>query len=65
MFYFSHCRLCAVEYRPLLPPEQKPPLELNRGLMERYRPKMREHYLKRAAGVLIGIVQGFKVRAEG
>jgi aminobenzoyl-glutamate utilization protein B len=35
-----------VEYRPLLPPDQKPPLDLNRDLMERYRPKMREHYLK-------------------
>jgi aminobenzoyl-glutamate utilization protein B len=35
-----------VEYQPLLPPDQKPPLELNRDLMERYRPKMREHYLK-------------------
>ncbi len=35
-----------VEYRPLLPPEQKPPLELNRDIMERYRPLMREHYLK-------------------
>ena len=34
------------EYRPLLPPEQKPPLDLNRDLMERYRPAMREHYLK-------------------
>src|SRR5688500_17529912 len=34
------------EYRPLLPPDQKPPLELNRDLMERYRPAMREHYLK-------------------
>lgn len=34
------------EYRPLLPPDQKPPLELNRDLMERYRPAMREHYVK-------------------
>jgi aminobenzoyl-glutamate utilization protein B len=34
------------EYRPLLPPNQKPPLELNRDLMERYRAAMREHYLK-------------------
>ena len=34
------------EYRPLLPPDQKPPLNLNRDLMERYRPAMREHYLK-------------------
>jgi aminobenzoyl-glutamate utilization protein B len=33
-------------YRPLLPPDQKPPLELNRDLMERYRPAMREYYLK-------------------
>jgi len=35
-----------VEYKPLLPPDQKPPLELNRDLMERFRPAMREHYLK-------------------
>jgi aminobenzoyl-glutamate utilization protein B len=34
------------EYRPLLPPDQKPPLELNRALMERFRPAMREHYLR-------------------
>jgi aminobenzoyl-glutamate utilization protein B len=34
------------EYRPLLPPDQKPPLELNRDIMERYRPAMRQHYLK-------------------
>ena len=34
------------EYRPLLPPDQKPPLELNRDIMERYRPAMRDHYLK-------------------
>ncbi|MGH7811109.1 MAG: amidohydrolase [Candidatus Binatia bacterium] len=35
-----------VEYKPLLPPDQKPPLELNRNIMERFRPAMREHYLK-------------------
>jgi aminobenzoyl-glutamate utilization protein B len=35
-----------VEYRPLLPQEQKPPLELNRNIMERYRPLMEKHYLK-------------------
>jgi aminobenzoyl-glutamate utilization protein B len=35
-----------VEYKPLLPPEQKPPLELNHSIMERFRPAMREHYLK-------------------
>ncbi|MFQ5683703.1 MAG: amidohydrolase, partial [Candidatus Binatia bacterium] len=35
-----------VEYRPLLPPDQKPPLDLNRAIMERYRPLMQKHYLK-------------------
>jgi aminobenzoyl-glutamate utilization protein B len=34
-----------VKYRPLLPADQKPPLELNRELMERYRPLMRKYYL--------------------
>jgi aminobenzoyl-glutamate utilization protein B len=35
-----------IVYRPLLPPEQKPPLELNRNIMEEFRPRMREHYVK-------------------
>ncbi|MEE8074299.1 MAG: hypothetical protein V3T60_01585 [Candidatus Binatia bacterium] len=35
-----------VEYRPLLPPDQKPPLELNKEIMERYRPLMQKHYSK-------------------
>ena len=35
----------SVEYRSLLPREQKPPVELNRVLMERYRPLMEAHYL--------------------
>src|SRR5918995_248696 len=35
-----------VEYRPLLPPDQKPPLDLNGDFRERYRPKKRRHYLK-------------------
>jgi aminobenzoyl-glutamate utilization protein B len=35
-----------VKYRPLLPPEQKPPVALNRDLMEQYRPAMRAHYVK-------------------
>ncbi len=34
------------EYRSLLPADQKPPLELNRALMERYRPLMEPHYLE-------------------
>ncbi len=38
--------LGGVAYRPLLPLDQKPPLDLHRELMEQWRPKMREHYLK-------------------
>ena len=32
-------------YFSMLPPEQKPPLDLNRATMEKYRPEMRKHYL--------------------
>ncbi|MCZ6906525.1 MAG: amidohydrolase [Deltaproteobacteria bacterium] len=35
-----------VEYKPLLPPDQKPPLELNKAIMERYRSLMQKHYSK-------------------
>ncbi len=35
-----------VEYRPLLPDDQQPPLDLNRVLMERYRSAMEDHYPK-------------------
>jgi len=35
-----------VTYRPLIPADQKPPVALNRELMESYRPAMREHYVK-------------------
>jgi aminobenzoyl-glutamate utilization protein B len=34
-----------VRYTPLLPAEQKPPVELNHALMERFRPAMRKRYL--------------------
>jgi aminobenzoyl-glutamate utilization protein B len=33
-------------YRPLLPQNQKPPVELNRAMMEKYRPLMVAHYIK-------------------
>ena len=34
-----------MKYQPLLRPEDKPALELNRDIMERYRPEMRRfHY---------------------
>jgi aminobenzoyl-glutamate utilization protein B len=35
-----------VAYKPMLPPDQKPPAELNRVMMEKFRPAMREHYVK-------------------
>lgn len=35
-----------VEYRPLLPEDQQPPLELNKAIMDRYRPLMKDHYIK-------------------
>ncbi len=36
-----------VTYRPLIPADQKPPVELNREMMEAFRPAMREHYVKK------------------
>jgi len=30
----------------MLPPQQKPPLELNRAMMDMFRPAMRAHYVK-------------------
>lgn len=38
--------LGGTEYRSLLPPGQKPPVTLNRGTMEKFRPQMAAHYLK-------------------
>lgn len=35
-----------VAYKSLLPATQQPPVELNRALMERYRPLMEPHYLR-------------------
>jgi len=34
-----------VEYRPLLPSDQKPPIDLNRATMDKYRPLMEKHHL--------------------
>jgi aminobenzoyl-glutamate utilization protein B len=35
-----------VKYRPLLPDNQQPPVELNKNIMDRYRQLMKAHYLK-------------------
>ena len=38
--------LAGIEYASLLPPEQQPPVALNRDAMEKFRPMMTRHYLK-------------------
>jgi aminobenzoyl-glutamate utilization protein B len=38
--------LSGLTYFNMLPPDQKPPVDLNRATMERYRARMREHYVK-------------------
>ena len=38
--------ISATEYKSLLPADQKPPVELNRVTMEKFRPAMSEHYVK-------------------
>jgi aminobenzoyl-glutamate utilization protein B len=38
--------ISGTEYRPLLPSHQQPPVDLNRAMMEKYRPLMAKHYLK-------------------
>jgi aminobenzoyl-glutamate utilization protein B len=38
--------LAGTVYRPLLPADQRPPTELNRATMEKYRPLLSAHYIK-------------------
>ncbi|MCH6569892.1 MAG: amidohydrolase, partial [Acidobacteria bacterium] len=38
--------IAGVQFKSLLPAEQQPPLDLNKELMERFRPLMRKDYLK-------------------
>jgi len=35
--------LGGVEYKPMLPTGQKPPVDLNRAIMEKFRPAMAKH----------------------
>src|SRR5262249_8965881 len=35
-----------VEFKSMLPPDQKPPLELNLARRDKFRPEMRQHYVK-------------------
>jgi aminobenzoyl-glutamate utilization protein B len=42
--YFTDVQTKTVKYQPLLRPEDKPALELNRETLDRYRPAMRRYY---------------------
>jgi aminobenzoyl-glutamate utilization protein B len=42
--YFRDVQTKTVKYEPLLREEDKPPLELNREILERYRPAMKKYY---------------------
>ena len=42
--YFQEVQTKAVKYQPLIRPDDQPPIELNREILERYRPGMRAYY---------------------
>lgn len=42
--YFRDVQTREVKYQPLIRPEDQPPIELNREILERYRPAMRPYY---------------------
>jgi aminobenzoyl-glutamate utilization protein B len=42
--YFREVQTKEVKYQPLIRPDDQPPIELNREILERYRPAMRSYY---------------------
>jgi aminobenzoyl-glutamate utilization protein B len=42
--YFRNVQTKDIKYEPLIRPEDKPAIELNKAIMERYRPEMRKYY---------------------
>ena len=42
--YFKTVQTKNVKYTPLIRPQDKPAIHLNKGIMERYRPEMRKYY---------------------
>jgi aminobenzoyl-glutamate utilization protein B len=42
--YFAEVQTKDVKYQPLIRPEDKPAVEMNAGIMARYRPEMRKYY---------------------
>ena len=46
--YYRDVQTKDIKYTPLIGPEDKPALELNRKTMEQYRPEMRKYYFDRS-----------------
>jgi aminobenzoyl-glutamate utilization protein B len=42
--YFREVQTKSTKYEPLIRPQDKPAVEVNRAIMERYRPEMRKYY---------------------
>jgi aminobenzoyl-glutamate utilization protein B len=42
--YFRDVQTRTVKYQPLIRPQDRPPVELNRDILDRYRPAMRAYY---------------------
>jgi len=42
--YFKTVQTKNVKYTPLIRPQDKPAIHLNKGIMDRYRPEMRKYY---------------------
>jgi aminobenzoyl-glutamate utilization protein B len=42
--YFKNVQTKSISYEPLIRPQDKPAVDLNRAIMERYRPEMRKYY---------------------
>jgi aminobenzoyl-glutamate utilization protein B len=42
--YFKNVQTKAIKYEPLIRPEDKPAIEMNKAIMEKYRPELRKFY---------------------
>ena len=42
--YFRNVQTKDIKYQPLIRPEDKPAIDLNRDIMAKYRPEMRQYY---------------------
>jgi aminobenzoyl-glutamate utilization protein B len=42
--YFKNVQTKYIKYEPLIRPQDQPAIELNKAIMERYRPAMRKYY---------------------